>query len=78
MEASKVDMFELLCKLEERVVALEKELHILKNGKCIESSKSRQQLVKNIPLDDYETYIEKLNAKNGSIDEIMKIYDGYH
>jgi hypothetical protein len=75
MEASKVDMFELLCKLEERVVALEKELHILKNGKCIESSKSRQQLVKNIPLDDYETYIEKLNAKNGSIDEIMKIYD---
>jgi hypothetical protein len=75
MEASKVDMFELLCKLEERVVALEKELHILKNGKCNESSKSRQQLVKNIPLDDYETYIEKLNAKNGSIDEIMKIYD---
>ena len=33
MEASKVDMFELLCKLEERVAALEKELHILKNGK---------------------------------------------
>ena len=75
MEASKVDMFELLCKLEERVVALEKELHILKNGKCNESSKSRQQLVKNIPLDDYETYIEKLNAKNGNIDEILKIYD---
>ena len=75
MEASKVDMFDLLCKLEERVAALEKELHIIKNGKCNESSKSRQQLVKNIPLDDYETYIEKLNAKNGSIDEIMKIYD---
>ena len=34
MEASKVDMFELLCKLEERVAALEKELHTLKNGKC--------------------------------------------
>ena len=61
MEASKVDMFELLCKLEERVAALEKELHTLKNGKCNESSKSRQQLVKNIPLDDYETYIEKMN-----------------
>jgi len=75
MEASTVDMFELLCKLEERVAALEKELHTLKNGKCNESSKSRQQLVKNIPLDDYETYIEKLNAKNGNIDEILKIYD---
>jgi hypothetical protein len=75
MEASKVDMFELLCKLEERVAALEKELHTLKNGKCNESSKSRQQLVKNIPLDDYETYIEKMNAKNGNIDEILKIYD---
>jgi hypothetical protein len=75
MESSKADMFELLCKLEERIVVLEKELHILKNGKCNESSKSRQQVVKNIPLDDYETYIEKLNAKNGNIDEIMKIYD---
>lgn len=75
MEASKVDVFELLCKLEERVAALEKELHTLKNGKCNESSKSRQQLVKNIPLDDYETYIEKMNAKNGNIDEILKIYD---
>ena len=75
MEASKVDMFELLCKLEERVAALEKELHTLKNGKCNESSKSRQQLVKNIPLDDYETYIEKMNAKNENIDEILKIYD---
>ena len=75
MEASKVDMFELLCKLEERVAALEKELHTLKNGKCNESSKSRQQLVKNIPLDDYETYIEKMKAKNGNIDEILKIYD---
>lgn len=75
MEASKVDVVELLCKLEERVAALEKELHTLKNGKCNESSKSRQQLVKNIPLDDYETYIEKMNAKNGNIDEILKIYD---
>ena len=75
MEASKVDMYELLCKLEERVVALEKELHMLKNSKSNESSKSRHQLIKNIPLDDYETYIEKLNAKNGNIDEILKIYD---
>ena len=75
MEASKVDMFELLCKLEQRIIALEKELHTLKNGKCNENSKSRQQIVKNIPLDDYETYIEKLNAKNGNIDEILKIYD---
>jgi hypothetical protein len=75
MEESKVDMFELLCKLEERIGVLEKELYTLKNGKCSESSKSRQQLVKNIPLDDYETYIEKINAKNGNIDEILKIYD---
>jgi threonyl-tRNA synthetase len=75
MEASDGDMYELLCKLEERVAALEKELRILKSGKCNEGSKSRQQLIKNIPLDDYETYIEKLNAKNGNIDEILKIYD---
>jgi hypothetical protein len=75
MEASDGDMYELLCKLEERVAALEKELRILKSGKSNEGSKSRQQLIKNIPVDDYETYIEKLNAKNGSIDEILKIYD---
>jgi hypothetical protein len=75
METSKVDIFELFCKLEQRVNALEKELHSLKNGKCNENSKSRQQIVKNNPLDDYETYIEKLNAKNGNIDEILKIYD---
>jgi hypothetical protein len=75
METSKVDMYELLSKLEERVVALETELHVLKNNKGNEGSKSRQQLIKNIPLDDYETYIEKLNAKHGNIDEILKIYD---
>jgi len=75
MESSKGDMYDLLCKLEERIVALEKELHLLKNGKSNEGTKSRQQIIKNIPLDDYETYIEKLNAKNGNIDEILKIYD---
>ena len=32
MEASDGDMYELLCKLEERVAALEKELHSLKNS----------------------------------------------
>jgi len=75
METSHGDMYELLCKLQERVTALEKELHMLKNSKCNESSKSRQQLIKNIPVDDYETYIEKINAKNGNIEEILKIYD---
>ena len=75
METSDGGMYDLLCKLEERVAALEKELRILKSGKCNEGSKSRQQLIKNIPVDDYETYIEKMNAKNGNIDEILKIYD---
>lgn len=75
METSKGDMmYDLVQRLEQRIIALEKEVQMLKNGKCPENTKSRQ-LPKMIPLDDYETFIEKLTAKNSNIEEIIKIYD---
>jgi len=75
METSKGDMmYDLVQRLEQRIDALEKEVRTLKTGKCSENTKVKH-LPKIVPLDDYETFIEKLTAKNSNIEEIIKIYD---
>ena len=67
--ASTLELYNIIQRLEQRIIVLEKSICELKQPK-----KVTNKTFSTVPRYDYETYIAKISAKYSNVDEILKIH----